>query len=225
MPPAEAPAAAAEDDGGGGFAGIPFAALDFYEDLEADNSRVWWQAHKDFYRDTVRAPVEALAAALEDEFGTAKVFRPYRDVRFSKDKTPYKTHQGLFVATAPGTGYYAQIDAAGLSTAGGSYALAPEQLARLRTAVDDDVRGAELEGIVDALAHAGFTIGGDRLKTHPRGFPADHPRIRLLRHRSLTARRDHGCPEWVQTPVALDRVRASWRAVGPLVEWLTQVVG
>ncbi|GAA4811263.1 DUF2461 domain-containing protein [Tomitella cavernea] len=224
MPPDEAPATD-NDACGGGFAGIPFAALDFYEDLEADNSRVWWQAHKDFYRDTVRASMETLAAALEDEFGAAKVFRPYRDVRFSKDKTPYKTHQGLFVATAPGTGYYAQIDAAGLSTAGGSYALAPEQLARLRAAIDDDVRGAELESIVDALTHDGFTIGGDRLKTHPRGYPAGHRRIRLLRHRSLTARFDHGCPEWVQTPAALDRVRASWRAASPLVEWLTQVVG
>ncbi|QDQ97074.1 DUF2461 domain-containing protein [Tomitella fengzijianii] len=225
MPPDGTPAPADDDGEGGGFTGIPFAALDFYEDLEADNSRAWWQPRKDIYRDTVRAPMTALAAALEDEFGVAKVFRPYRDVRFSKDKTPYKTHQGVFTATAPGTGYYVAIDAAGLSTAGGCYSLTSDQLARLRSAIDDDVRGVELENIVARLAGAGFTIGGDRLKTHPRGYPADHPRIGLLRHRSLTARLEHGCPEWVQTPAALDRVRESWRAVTPLVEWLTQVVG
>ncbi len=208
----------------GPFRGIPFAALDFYEDLEADNSRVWWQEHKAFYRDTVRATMETLAAALEDEFGAAKVFRPYRDVRFSKDKTPYKTHQGVFVGTAPGTGYYVEIDAAGLSVAGGSYHLEPAQLARLRATIDDEVRGAELERLVAALPDAGFDIGGDRLKTKPRGYPADHPRIALLRHRSLTARRHFGCPAWVETPAALDRVRESWRALTPLIEWLTQVV-
>ncbi len=209
----------------GRFTGIPFAALDFYEDLEADNSRVFWQEHRAVYDAAVRAPMEALAAELEDDFGPAKVFRPYRDVRFSKDKTPYKTHQGLFVATAPGTGYYAQIDASGLSVAGGSYSLTSAQLALLRATVDDDARGAELEAIVAAVAGAGFEIGGDTLKTHPRGYPADHPRIALLRHRSITARHAFGSPGWVEEPGAAGRIREAWRAVGPLVEWLTQVVG
>ncbi len=107
------------------FTGIPFAALDFYEDLEADNSKVWWNAHKEVYEQEVKAPMKALVAELEPEFGEAKLFRPYRDVRFSKDKTPYKAHQGAFIARGPSLGYYVQIDPAGLFVAGGSTAPVP----------------------------------------------------------------------------------------------------
>ena len=206
------------------FTGIPFAALDFYEDLEADNSKLFWAANKHTYDAAVRPPMTALAEALADEFGPAKLFRPYRDVRFSKDKTPYKTHQGAFAGTAPGTGYYLQIDASGLMAAGGFYAASPSQLARLRATIDDDVRGLELEALVEDVRAAGLEIGGNRLKTKPRGYAADHPRIELLRHRSLTAGVSFGSPEWLETPEALDRVRATWRTLTPLVEWLTQVL-
>ena len=89
------------------FEGFPVAALDFYDDLEVDNTKAFWEEHRHVYEEAVKAPMVALAAALEDEFGAAKIFRPYRDVRFSKDKTPYKTHQGAFVAVAPATGYFA----------------------------------------------------------------------------------------------------------------------
>ncbi|MGZ5371976.1 DUF2461 family protein, partial [Aeromicrobium sp.] len=70
------------------FTGFPEAALDFYDDLEVDNTKAFWEAHKSTYANAVAAPMKALTAALEDEFGAAKVFRPYRDVRFAKDKTP-----------------------------------------------------------------------------------------------------------------------------------------
>lgn len=206
------------------FTGIPFAALDFYEDLGYDNSRPFFREHKHVYDASVRAPMEALAAELAEEFGTAKVYRPYRDLRFTKDKTPYKTHQGAAVLTAPGTGYSVTIDAAGLRAAGGSYALSREQLAHLRRTIADETRGGELESIVERLAADGYAIGGKRLKTHPRDWPADHPRIALLRHTSLIAGVEFGCPAWVETPTAADRVREAWRAMAPLVEWLTQVV-
>ncbi len=68
------------------FDGFPIAALDFYEDLEDDNSKTFWQAHKHVYDESVRAPMEALLLELEKPFGPAKLFRPYRDVRFSKEK-------------------------------------------------------------------------------------------------------------------------------------------
>src|SRR5689334_23138077 len=94
--------------------GFPAAALDFYDDLEVDNTKSFWQEHKSVYDECVAAPMKALTAALADEFGEAKIFRPYRDVRFAKDKSPYKTHQGAYVATGPSTGYYVQISAAGV---------------------------------------------------------------------------------------------------------------
>ncbi|TAL12327.1 MAG: DUF2461 family protein, partial [Frankiales bacterium] len=76
------------------FEGFPEEALVFYEGLEADNTKAYWTDHKALYDRTVKAPMEALLAQLEPEFGPATFFRPYRDVRFSKDKTPYKTHAG-----------------------------------------------------------------------------------------------------------------------------------
>ncbi|MEN0139119.1 MAG: DUF2461 domain-containing protein [Rhodococcus sp. (in: high G+C Gram-positive bacteria)] len=206
------------------FTGIPTAALDFYEDLEADNSKSFWTAHKSVYDDSVRAPMTALLAELEPEFGAGKVFRPYRDVRFSKDKTPYKTHQGGFVETRPGVGYYVQIDAAGLFVAGGFYSHTPVQVARFRDAVDDR-RGRELVKLVKKVRSADFAIGGDILKTRPRGVAEDHPRLDLMRHKSLTASRTYLSPDWIETPRAADEVRTAWRSMRPLVEWLTTVIG
>src|ERR1051325_11884594 len=73
------------------FRGWPAEALEFYEGLEADNSKTYWTAHKTVYDEKVHAPMLALLAELEPEFGAGKIFRPYRDVRFSADKSPYKT--------------------------------------------------------------------------------------------------------------------------------------
>ena len=120
------------------FTGIPVAALDFYEDLEADNSKSFWTEHKHVYEQSVRAPLEALAAELADEFGEAKLFRPYRDVRFSKDKTPYKTQQGAWFGESS---LYVAVSAAGLFVAGGYWDTASDQVERMRRAVADDVAG------------------------------------------------------------------------------------
>ena len=99
--------------------GIPIDAIDFYEDLGADNSRTWWQANKDRYAASVRTPLTSLLEELADEFGTPHLFRPHRDVRFSPDKRPYKDHQGALCLTAPGMGYYVQLSADGLRIGGG----------------------------------------------------------------------------------------------------------
>lgn len=203
------------------FTGFPVAALDFYEDLEADNSKAFWAAHKAVYDDCVRGPMLALLAELEPEFGTGKTFRPYRDVRFSKDKAPYKTHQGGFVQTAPGVGFYVQVDAAGLVVAGGFYAGSSAQVAAYRTAVDDERRGAQLEKLLRKLRRDGFEIGGAQLKTRPRGTDPDHPRLDLLRHKALTAGRTEQSPPWLDSARTFDEVRDAWRRFRPLVEWLT----
>lgn len=202
------------------FEGFPEAALDFYDDLELDNTRSFWEAHKHVYDAHVRAPMLALTAALADEFGAAKVYRPYRDVRFSKDKTPYKTHQGAIVNVAPATGFYVQVAAPGVRVGGGFYHAAGPDLARIRTAIDLDHSGRELQRVLDELVAAGFEISGEKLKTTPRGYAADHPRIDLLRHKSLFAGRSYGFEPVVHTPELLDRVRDDWRLLRPLVEWL-----
>ncbi|MFD3594607.1 DUF2461 domain-containing protein [Nocardia sp. NPDC058640] len=206
------------------FTGFPLAGLDFYEDLEADNSKAFWNAHKHVYDESVRAPMVALTAELAAEFGQAKIFRPYRDVRFSADKLPYKTHQGAVAGVAPGVGWYVQIGAAGLFIAGGCFRPSTAALAVLRATIDDDVRGPELEKILASTSAAGFALGDDKLKTKPRGYPADHPRIDLLRYKSLTVHRDFGAPDWLPTPAAAKEIRRAWNELRPLVEWFAAVL-
>jgi uncharacterized protein (TIGR02453 family) len=204
------------------FTGFPEAAFDFYDDLEIDNTRSFWEAQKATYDVAVRAPMVALTEALAAEFGGAKVFRPYRDVRFAKDKTPYKTHQGAFVAAAPATGWYVEIAAPGFRVGGGFYHAESADLARIRVAIAEDRRGTELQELLATLVSEGFELGGDRLKTSPRGYDAAHPRIDLLRHKSLVLGRGYGFDPVVHTPALVDRVRDDWRALRPLVDWITR---
>jgi uncharacterized protein (TIGR02453 family) len=207
------------------FDGFTDDALEFYERLAADNSRSFWQANRDLYLAAVREPMTALLAELEPEFGPGHVFRPHRDVRFSRDKSPVKDHQGGFVSRPDGTGWYVQLSASGLMVAGGGYDPQPDQLRRYREAVDDDRLGAELDALVDDLDAAGYDFGSDPLKTRPRGYPADHPRIELLRVRRPVAWRELGAPDWLATPAAVDEVRRGWRLTTPLVDWLSRNVG
>ncbi len=205
------------------FTGFPEAALDFYDDLEITNTKAFWEANKHVYLESVRGPTEALAAELADEFGAAKVFRPYRDVRFAKDKaSAYKTHQGAFVAVAPETGFYVEISARGVRTGGGCYWMAPDRLAAFREAIDHDRHGPQLEKLLATATRKGFEVGGDRLKTKPRGYDVDHPRIDLLRHKSLTLGRDIGFGPVIGTHELVDEVRNDWRAVRPVTEWIAE---
>jgi uncharacterized protein (TIGR02453 family) len=202
------------------FTGFPVAALDFYDDLEVDNTKSFWEAHKGAYRESVQAPMKALVAELEAEFGTAKVFRPYRDVRFSKDKTPYKTHQGAFVGAAPATGWYVELSARGVRVGAGFYEATGPRLAAIREAMADERTGAELAEMVTAYDAGGWEVGGDALKTAPRGYDREHPRIELLRRKQLFVGRPYGFEEDAIGPGLVDRVRADWRTLRPLVEWL-----
>jgi uncharacterized protein (TIGR02453 family) len=202
------------------FEGFPVAALDFYDDLELDNTKSFWAAHKEVYETCVKAPMAALVAALEPEFGPAKVFRPYRDVRFAKDKTPYKTHQGAFVPSGPSTGWYVQVGAPGVRVGVGFYEAGPPRLAAIRAAIAEERRGTELRRILDGLTARGWELGGDTLKTSPRGYDAGHPRIDLLRHRSMTLGKSYGFEPVVHTAALLDRVREDWREARPFVEWV-----
>jgi uncharacterized protein (TIGR02453 family) len=207
------------------FDGFPAEGFSFYQRLEADNSRTFWSAHKEEYQRSVREPLESLASELEAEFGPATIFRPHRDVRFSADKSPYKTYQGMFVERVPGTGFYLQLSADGLMAGGGFHSHGPDQVERYRTATDAESSGAVLASIVAGLAAGGMSIGGDQLKTRPRGFPADHPRAELLRYRSLTASRDWPAGPALSGRDALGLIRQAWQQLTPLCDWLCEHVG
>jgi uncharacterized protein (TIGR02453 family) len=210
------------------FQGFGKGAVAFYEELAAHNEREWWQENKDRYESEVRAPLEHLLADLAGEFGEAKVFRPNRDTRFSKDKSPYKTAAAALVGEPHGgiATYYVQISATGLMVGGGCYHPARDQLARMREAIDDDGTGGELEALLAAVEKAGAEVGySDKLKTAPRGYSADHPRIELLRMKGLIAFVDHRPAPWLHTRKALDRVADGWRSFAPLNAWLERHVG
>jgi uncharacterized protein (TIGR02453 family) len=202
------------------FEGIPTAAFRFYAELEENNNREWWLEHKATYDAEVKGPLTALLSELEPQFGPAKIFRPNRDIRFSQDKSPYKTAQGAFAASQEGVGYYLQISADGLLIGGGYHSHTPAQLARFRAAVDAPDSGLELAEIVDAVAAAGFAIEGEKLKTVPRGFDKDHPRAELLKHKSLSASVEVGQPDWLRTPTAQEEIAARWEELRPLVDWV-----
>ena len=204
------------------FTGWPEEALDFYEGLAADNTKTYWTAHKCVYQDKVLRPMTELTEELATEFGEPKIFRPYRDVRFSPDKSPYKTHIGAVIG---GTGYL-QLAAEGLGAGAGMWQLDPQQLARYRAAVASDRPGAELEQIIAEIEKADITIHGHgALKSAPRGYPADHPRVTLLRYKGLTAWRQWPVEPWLESASAKDRLISFFRTARPLCSWLTEHVG
>ncbi len=204
------------------FRGWPAEALEFYEGLQADNSKTYWTAHKALYDEKVYAPMVALLAELEPEFGAAKLFRPYRDVRFSADKSPYKTA----ISATLERGGYLQLSAEGLGAGAGMYHLAPDQLARYREAVADDASGERLRAVIAAIEKTGVeVVGHDSLKTTPKGYEKDHPRADLLRHKGLIAWRQWPVASWLGTATAKRRVVEFLRTAQPLGDWLATHVG
>ena len=200
------------------FRGWPAEAIEFFEGLEADNSRTYWQEHKDVYDRAVRGPMDELLA----ELGGGKVFRPNRDVRFSADKSPYKTNIGAMVGGVA----YVQVSADGLGVGRGMYMMAADQLDRYRRAVADDATGAELVAIVDTLRKAKIDVTGhDSLKSAPKGYAKDHPRIELLRHKGLIAWRNWTPAAWLGTKAAKTRIVEFIDKSAPLDGWLSNNVG
>jgi len=200
------------------FSGWPEEALDFYDGLAADNSKSYWTEHKVTYEQRVLRPMTELTEELAAEFGEPKIFRPYRDVRFSADKSPYKTHIGAVIG---GTGYV-QLSAEGLGAGAGMWQMAPEHLERYRAAVVSDGPSTELEQVIARIEKADITVHGHgALKSAPRGYPADHPRIVLLRYKGLTAWKQWPVEPWLETAAAKDHLISFFRTVQPLCSWLT----
>jgi uncharacterized protein (TIGR02453 family) len=209
-----------------GFAGWPDEALEFYEGLEADNSKAYWEPRKGVYERAVKGPMEALIREVEDEFGPFKIMRPYRDIRFSADKTPYKTNIGAGSHAGAGGagGVYVSYSADGLFAGAGTWHMSKDQLVRYRQAIDGPA-GAELESIEARLAEAGYELGGETLKRAPKGWPPDHPRVRLLRFTSVLVGHNYPPAPWMATSQARDRVIEVWRAAAPVNSWLDAHVG
>jgi uncharacterized protein (TIGR02453 family) len=203
------------------FRGWPEEALEFFAELEVNNSKTYWQQNKDRYEQLVRVPMEELIDELTPEWGEGRIFRPYRDIRFSSDKSPYKTQIGAMIGDG-----YVQLSADGLGVGSGMWEMAPDQLERYRQSVSEDRPGAALDRIVAKARAAKLQVTGhEELKTAPKGYPKDHPRIELLRHKGLITWREWPPGAWLGTRRAKERVVEFLRNSQPLNEWLQTNVG
>jgi len=208
------------------FKGWPIDAMEFYAKLEADNSRAFWQANKDTYEQAVKAPFFELSEAVAKKFGSLRIFRPYRDTRFSKDKTPYKTQAAAVTESEGGAAYYVMISAEGLYVGSGYYHLANDQLAKFRDAVADNRTGSKLADAVDALRKQKYNVDSrESLKRVPRGFDPENPRAELLKLKGIHVGKEFGAPKWLHTATALDRITTAWKAADPVNNWLNRNVG
>jgi uncharacterized protein (TIGR02453 family) len=203
------------------FQGWPEEALEFYDGLLADNSKTYWLANKHVYEECVLAPMTELLDELGPELGEWKIFRPYRDLRFSTDKSPYKTEIGAVI----GDGYI-RLSSTGLAAGSGMYDMASDQLDRYRKAVVHDRTGPELEGLIDRVRGHDISVTGHQmLKTAPRGYPADHCRGELLRCKGLVAWKEWPVEPWLGTAAAKTRITEFLAAARPLNAWLAEHVG
>lgn len=202
------------------FRGWPTEALRWFDDLAADNSKAWFHANRATYDEAVRGPMEDLIDDLTSEFGEAAVSRPNRDIRFSKDKTPYKLEIYARTRRPDGSGCYVRLSREGLFAGGGLYAPDRDRLARVRAAIDDDRTGPELLSILDDLRGAGLRVLEGGLKTAPRGYPVDHPRIDLLRLQHIAAGTEFGLRKWLHAPAAETHIVEVWRGCALLLDWL-----
>jgi uncharacterized protein (TIGR02453 family) len=203
------------------FHGFGSGAIAWFEGLERDNSRAYFQAHRAVFERDVRAPFEDLLDDLSLEFGgEPKLFRQHRDIRFSPDKSPYKTRTYGILHAGAGTAWFASVSASGLYAATGYWRMAGDQLERYRAAAAD-----ELAALLDGAQAAGLELAPPALKTAPRGFPRDHPHAALLRYKDVIAGRALPPGPALESREALEFTATTWRAAAPLNAWLAEHVG
>jgi len=218
------------------FQGFADREARFFKALAKHQDREWFAAHRDEYEQGWLAPMKALLAEVRakiaaryahEEIAAPKVFRIHRDVRFARDKAPYKTHIGGYVPLG-GTGQgpsaaaalYFHIGADELFAAAGQYMMDGDQLRRFRAALLDE-RGAALAADLRKLVRAGYEIGAhETLQRVPRGFDPEHPRADLLRRKGLIV----AFPA-VPRAQLVSRTLVAWlvtraKRVVPIVEWL-----
>ncbi|MBC7591194.1 MAG: DUF2461 domain-containing protein [Salinibacterium sp.] len=200
------------------FEGFGPKALDFFDRVKKDNTKTFFEAHRDDYNTHIRQPMEDLLGVAEAKYGTGRVTRPHRDVRFSANKEPYRINASMWAGTVGGV--YLSLTLDGLEVGGGLYGPTRDQRERARTAIDAQPRAAStLNDIVETLASQGFEMAGPSLTTAPRGYDKENPNISLLRLKHFAA--------LVTLPVAAPaaEIFETWSRVEPLIEWSEKYVG
>src|SRR3954462_14393076 len=222
------------------FAGFPREGLEFLARLAGDNSRAYFDAHRDVYEAALLAPAKAFVAALGEQLHArvapglraeprinGSILRINRDIRFSSDKRPYKEHLDFWFWEGEGPsrerpGLFMRLRPATVTLGAGMHRFEPPALTAYRAAVDDDARGRALEdAIIDATGLRGVTVGGLANKRVPRGCAADHPRADLLRHGALYVSGDWKLPRAVTGPAFVGWAAERLERMAPVERWLS----
>jgi len=210
------------------FATLVPDALGFFDDLAANNSRDWFTANKSRYEAAVKGPAKALLAVLgvrlEAATGarqTAKLYRIHRDLRFSKDKTPYNTHLHLqWTDKATGICHLFGVSRAYVCAGVGAMGFDKPTLARWRARVADE-SGAGFAGLVERMQAAGLRLDASALRRVPAPYPQDHPRAALLKRKGMVLWHDLGDSEQAHPEVALE---AAFARLGPFRTALAEIL-
>jgi len=198
-----------------GFAGFPPEAFKFFAQLARNNNRDWFQAHKDVYERACREPMKALMAAIDPPFGAGWLSRINNDMRFNRDRDPYKTRIEAGVK-----GHYVSVGAHGMYVGTGLYKPEPATLRQLREAMAADVSGRQLQSIVTSLRRKGCTVATHETSSAPpRGYKADHPRIELLKMKDIHAGRTFE-PSTLSSSKVLALVKKTMADLKPFSDWL-----
>ena len=204
-----------------GFAGWPAEAIEFYEGLEADNSKTYWMAHKSVYEEAVRRPMAALLDELAAEFGEGGSSVP-TGTSASAGQGPLQDGHRRHARRRRLRPAVRRRARSGT----GMYMMAPDQLERYRRAVADDASGGQLESAIAQVEKKEISVSGhERLKTAPRGYPKDHPRIDLLCNKGLITWQQWDVGPWLGTNEVKTRVARFLRASRPVCDWLDVNVG
>ena len=203
--------------------GFTTAAVGFFTELEAHNTREHWQAVRAVYDDLLRPTFDALLAALG---GSWRVYRPHNDTRFAR--VPYKTFLGAVTEDRDGIGAFVQVGSHGLLVGTGIPQPARDQLSRLRAAVADPRSGPAFVEATALVAASGAQVHGGQMRPLlrvPGGWPADHPRAGWLRWKGIEVSHRGGAPEWLDRAEAPHRIQDLIRSGAPLHRWLATHVG
>ena len=223
------------------FQGFPQELISFFEDLKENNSKVWFDNHKQDYEDFVKLPSIEIVISMGEKLKqmaprvnalpqvNKSLFRINRDTRFSKDKSPYKTNLGLWFwegnrARMECPGFYFHLEDRNLMLGAGHYNFTPEFLQKYREAVVDDKLGPGLRRAVNRVARNGYTIRGLHYKRVPRGFDPEHKRADLLRHNGLSAMYETKLPKEFFSPALVDYVFGHYKNMLPIHKWLLKAL-
>ena len=203
------------------FKGFPPEAIRFFKQLARHNNRDWFQAHKEVYEQACREPMKDLLDELGPKFGVGRIMRINRDLRFSRDKSPYRIHIAAGFRDS-----YINLSPQGLYIGAGIYKPEPAALQRYRSAVDSAGPGRKLQTIVTTLGRKGYTVDThQRLASAPRGYAPDHPRLDLLRMKDIFAGKTFAPAGWLSTRQAFERVKRVMTDTAPLVDWIRDNIG